>query len=300
MKPMNFVLRVVLFGLMWSARGVSADQADDEAAIRKSVESYTEAFNKQDAKALATHWSPEAVYTDPLSGSAAVGREAIEQSFAANFAKAKGAKLETTVESIRFVSPNVAVENGKARVVVGDEKPAESTYSAIHVKRDGKWLVDRVTEEELPEIVSNYEKLKDLEWMVGKWVDADDTSSVVTTCQWSKNRNFLIRSFSVSVGDRLDKSGIQVIGWDPSAKQIRSWVFDSDGGIGEGVWTKDGDKWFVQAKDTSAGGQKLTSQNVIRLIGKDKFSWRAVDRQVDGHLLPNIDEVVVVRSGEAE
>ena len=28
----------------------------------------------------------------------------------------------------------------------------------------------------------------------------------------------------------------QRIGWDPAAKQIRSWEFDSEGGFGEGTW----------------------------------------------------------------
>lgn len=295
-----FLSLLVMLHVVAGAPAVRADQAEDEAAIRKSVESYTEAFNKQDAKALAAHWSPEAVYTNPLSGEAAAGREAIEAQFAANFASLKGAKLETTVDSIRFISPNVAVENGTARVVVGEEKPTESQYSAIHVKRDGKWLIDRITEEDVPEVVSNYEKLKDLEWMIGTWVDEDEASRVATTCRWSKNRNFIVRSFSITVGDRLDKSGMQVIGWDPAAKQVRSWVFDSDGGIGEGLWTKTGDKWFIQAKDTSADGQKMTSQNVLRIIDSDRFAWQSIDRQVDGHLLPNIDEIVVVRASEDE
>lgn len=297
--PTCFSLLVMLL-VVASTTAAMADQIEDEAAIRKSVESYTEAFNKQDAKALAAHWSPEAVYTNPLSGEAAVGREAIEQQFAANFANLKGAKLETTVNSIRFISPNVAVENGTARVIVGDTKPTESSYSAIHVKREGKWLIDRVTEEDVPEVVSNYEKLKGLEWMIGTWVDADERSSVQSTCQWSKNRNFIVRSFSITVGDRLDESGIQIIGWDPSAKQIRSWVFDSDGGIGEGTWTNKGNKWFIQAKDTSADGRKLISQNVLTMVDNDRFTWQSVDRQSDGALLPNIDEVIVVRSTSGE
>lgn len=50
-----------------------ADQADDEAAIRKSDEAYIAAYNKQDAKALAAMWSPEAVYVDPETGEKAVG-----------------------------------------------------------------------------------------------------------------------------------------------------------------------------------------------------------------------------------
>jgi uncharacterized protein (TIGR02246 family) len=299
MKHLAFLVGI-LAAFLGGIASTRADQAEDEAAIRKSVESYTEAFNKQDAKALAQHWSPEAVYTNPLSGESVVGREGIEQQFADIFAQLKGAKLESKVESVRFISPNVAVEQGAARVVPTEGKPTESTYSAVHVKRDGKWLIDRITEEDVPEIVSHYDKLKDLEWMIGSWADEDEQSSVETTCQWSKNRNFIIRSFTIRIGDRIDQSGFQVVGWDPTAKQIRSWVFDTDGGFGEGVWTKKGNRWYIQAKDTSPDGAKLSSQNVLTVLDNDRFTWQSVDRHVDGNVLPNIDEVVVVRKAANE
>ena len=45
-----------------------SDQAASEAAIRKAAASYAEAFNKHDAKAVADHWSPEAVYHQPHHG----------------------------------------------------------------------------------------------------------------------------------------------------------------------------------------------------------------------------------------
>ena len=46
------------------------------------------------------------------------------------------------------MSPNVAVENDTARIIRPKEEPDESTYTALFVKRDGKWLIDRVNEEE--------------------------------------------------------------------------------------------------------------------------------------------------------
>ena len=125
-----------------------ADQTDDEAEIRKSDEAYTDAYNKHDAKALAALWSPEAVYVDPETGDQAVGREAIEKEFAETFEGLKDAKLEVDVKSIKFLSPNVAVETGIAKVIHPKEDPDESTYSALFVKHEGKWLLDRVTEEE--------------------------------------------------------------------------------------------------------------------------------------------------------
>jgi hypothetical protein len=131
--------------------------------------------------------------------------------------------------------------------------------------------------------------------MIGTWVDEDEQSKVETTCQWSKNRNFIVRSSNISVRDQVEFTGMQVIGWDPVAKQIRSWVFDTDGGFGEGVWTKKGNRWYVQAKDTSADGRKMSSQNVITMVDKDSFTWQSVDRQAGDQLLPNVDEVLVVR-----
>ncbi len=178
-------------------------------------------------------WSPEAVYTNPLSGVQVVGREAIEQQFAGIFAESKGVKLEATTHSIDFISPSVAVENGSAKVMEADQVVEQSDYTAVYVKRDGKWLLDRVTEEDVIQVPSHYEQLKDLEWMVGHWVDQDDAATVVTDCNWSRNENFLIRTFAVQIGDNIDMSGMQIIGWDPAAKRIRSWVFDSDGGFGK-------------------------------------------------------------------
>src|ERR1700685_4020315 len=94
---------LVLLGLCWHCAGAAqADQAEDEAAIRKSVESYTAAFNKRDAKAIAAHWLPEAVYIDPDSGKNIVGRAAIEKHFTAVFKDIKNVKLTVSVQSIRF------------------------------------------------------------------------------------------------------------------------------------------------------------------------------------------------------
>ena len=95
-------------------RAFAADQAADKAAIEKAIESYTAAFNAKDAKALAAHWSPEAVYINPLTGNQVEGREAIAKEFTATLAALKNAKLAVEVESIRFISPGVAVENGAA------------------------------------------------------------------------------------------------------------------------------------------------------------------------------------------
>ena len=49
------------------------------------------------------------------------------------------------VESIRFISPHVAIEQGQASFLEPGTEPSKSRYSAIHIKRDGKWLLGRVS-----------------------------------------------------------------------------------------------------------------------------------------------------------
>lgn len=275
-------------------------QEAEEAAIRQAVAGYVAAFNQGDARSLAALWSPEAVYTQPDTGEQAVGRAAIEKLFAQTFAASKGAKLEATTQSVKFVSPNVAIEQGTAKVLTAKGEPAETEYSAVYVKREGKWLLDRVTEEEPLVPHSNYEHLKELDWMVGTWLDQDEQSTIETTCHWAKNQNFLIRSFTVAIRDRVALSGMQIVGWDPAAKKIRSWVFDSDGGFGEGSWSKKGSAWHIQTTGTRADGKKASSVHIIKPMSNDQFSWQIVNGQVGDDLVPNTEAVIVVRQKSAE
>jgi uncharacterized protein (TIGR02246 family) len=300
MKIMRFTyVAIAIFGSSLTLNVCLGDQAEDEAAIRKSDAAYVEAYNKKDAKALSVLWSPEAVYVDPETGDEAVGREEIEKEFSDTFAGVKDVKLEVDVDSIRFLSPNVAVEHGTARVIYPEGEPDESAYAALFVKREGKWLLDRVTEEvaEAPPepLPSSYEHLKDLEWMIGSWVDQDDDATVQTDAQWTKNQNFINRSFAVVVGDQVDLAGMQIIGWDPAAKQIRSWIFDSDGGFAEGKWTRKGDRWLIQTVGTLPDGGRTSALNIMTRVDDDSFTWQSVNREVNGDILPNVDEVLVVR-----
>jgi len=282
-----------------NALTASAEEGNTaKAAIEKAVQSYVAAFNAGDAKALAALWSPEGVYTSRLSGDQVVGREALEKDFAALFVHLKGAKLKVSTESIDFVSPNVAVEQGRATVLRPEDSPLLSDYRAVYVRRDGKWLIDRISEdEEVPARPSHYEHLKDLEWLVGNWIDQDGRAAIKTECQWTRNKNFLTRSFTVSIEDRIDVAGMQVIGWDAARKQIRSWVFDSDGGFVEGVWKKSGDRWTVTSTATLADGKTGSFTSISRPLDENSFGWQKVNRIADGEILPNIDEVVIVRQG---
>ncbi len=167
-----------------------SDPSANEADIRKMVASYVQAFNSHDAKALADHWSPDAVYLNRTTGEEVVGRAAIAEQFAALLKEQPELKLEVNVESIQFISPNVAVEHGTTKFLAPNAEPEEIEYTAVEVKRDGKWLLDRVTDKTKETAPSHYEQLKALEWMVGQWTSDADDAEVELDCNWTKNQNF--------------------------------------------------------------------------------------------------------------
>ena len=175
MKPRMISWSLVAMLLAGSLGGQEAEPpTDDESAIRQTVDSYVAAYNSGDAKALADLWSENAVYTNRASGEEAVGRTAIAEAFTAIFAEQKGAKLDVSIESIRLLSPSVAVEHGTAKVLPPEGEPESLDYSAVYVKQDGKWLLDRVTDGSDESAPVHYEQLKTLEWLVGTWLDEDD------------------------------------------------------------------------------------------------------------------------------
>jgi len=279
--------------------------AIEKAAIETAIQSYVSAFNARDAEKLASLWSPEGVYISRRSAadsqaSQVTGRAALTEEFTALFDESADVRLEVATESIEFISPNVALERGTATVLRPDGPPEATDYRVVYVKRDGQWLIDRVTEEGIPVIRSHYDKLKALEWLIGDWEDQAGEITIKTACRWSRNKNFMIRSFAVSMGDEVEMSGMQVIGWDPAENVIRAWLFDSDGGFATGVWKQQGQRWTVHTTATLEDGRKGSSMNVFRPIDENSFGWQKIDRLVDGEILPNIDEIVIVRSGRQQ
>ncbi len=288
---------LVLSGLAVAAAAAGNARAQDakEAAIRQTVAAYVEAFNRGDAAGLAACWAEDAEFLTP-GGKALQGRAAIQEGFATFFKNNPGAKLDVEIDSIR-VEGDSAVEQGSAQVTYADEAGDVSNYVARYVQQDGKWLLASSNEALAPP--THYEQLKELEWLVGTWVDQEEDSTIETVCRWTKNRNFMTRSFSVKIADRIELEGTQVIGWDPAQGVIRSWVFDSDGGFGVGIWSRNGGRWTIRALRELPDGRKASSINTLTRVDENSFTWGSTGREVDGEVLPCINPVTVVRKTEA-
>ena len=127
--------------------------------------------------------------------------------------------------------------------------------------------------------------MQDLAWLVGEWIDDSPDATVAATVTWTKNKSFLSYAFKASAPGMDDLEGTQVIGWDPAAGTIRSWMFDSDGGFGEGTWSKKGNTWIVKFSQVLPDGRKASATNIYTLVDAQHVHLE-VDRPEGGRRLP--------------
>jgi hypothetical protein len=163
------------------------------------------------------------------------------------------------------------------------------------VKKDGQWVLQSVREAPYTP-PGNYEHLRGLEWAIGEWVDEGDGPEVGhVTFEWSPEGNFIISTQAVTVKDTLVSRVTEWIGWDPTTSQVRSWSFEADGGIGEGVWSNQGDQWIIKTNAILPDGKKLAATNLVTRTGPDAITWQSKDRTLDGKELPDVKETKMKR-----
>lgn len=279
-----------------SSSGTAAADDADEQAIRATAEGFTKAYNSHNARAVAELFAHKAEIIDE-GGVLTRGREAIEKAFADVFKDHPKVSVQCEINSIRILTPNIAVEEGLVRSRNEADEPEDvSSYVAVHVKIEGKWLVASVRDFEAPAPApSAHDRLEELAWLVGDWVDESPQAVVHTSCKWDESGNFLIQDFDVRVGGRSAMSGTTRIGWDAVSKQIRSWVFDSQGGHTEGSWLRDGDEWIIKAHGSTSAGESASAVNVYRRVDDDTIAWRSFERTVDGVRVDDIPTVTIKR-----
>ncbi|WP_010585897.1 SgcJ/EcaC family oxidoreductase [Schlesneria paludicola] len=271
-------------------------EALDEKSIRTSAEAFAKFYNEHDAKGLATLFATKAEMIDE-DAQVVRGRDAIEQAFASVFEANPESSMQVEIESIRVLTPSLAIEEGVTRSYTSPNDPESVTgYVAIHVKTDGKWQLGCVRDwdSDAPELTPHHH-LQELAWLVGEWIEESDTTIVHNVCNWHDNDNFLMQEFQVQVEGEIAMSGTMRIGWDAVRKQFKSWVFDSHGGHAEGLWLSNGDEWIVTSQGATAKGETASAMIVYRLIDEDTVGWRSYDRVINGERQEDIDEIVVKR-----
>jgi uncharacterized protein (TIGR02246 family) len=263
----------------------------DMEEIRKAVQTYVAAFNKGDLKALMAHWSADAEFLEE-SGKTIRGRDALKARFAKTFKDSPGMKIRIAVKTLRFVKPDVAIVDGIVKLTGRDGSSDNGPYSSIWTKTDGKWLMTRVYDlpgEGSQTTAPNYEMLKELEWLVGDWASEGKHTPVTFSCKWIKNQNFLRIEETIHLKDQDPMTITEIIGWDPIQQKIRSWLFDSRGGFGETLWTRNGNQWTVELMGVLSDGRAASSRSIWKYVDEKTCTWDSLDREIDGQPAPDVN-----------
>ena len=312
-RPSWLILGVFVFvaGTAWIATAQksetgSGDAGEEQKPDKRSDEildrakAFMEAFNKQDAEGIAKMFTLQAEIVD-RNGDVIRGSKDIQAEFAAIFKENPKGRISLAVDAVRFVADGTAIEEGRLTTFPDGKTAAyESSYQVVHVHSGGRWLMAHARTLKQTTL-SHHEHLRELGWMVGHWVNEDDDGTIVeTTCEWSSDKNFLLRKFTVKIEDQPVMNGVQRIGWDPLTRQFRSWVFDSEGGYAEGLWSRVDDNWVVKARGVRQDGTVVTATNQFSFLGKDRMRWVSVHRLAGNEHLPNVSVIIVRKPPKAE
>jgi uncharacterized protein (TIGR02246 family) len=295
----------LLVGLVLSSVGAAeeasrsdraASEAAELAAIRATSVAYVKAFNAHDAKTLAELWTVDADCIDE-EGQRIAGRSQIAANYAKVFREMPTAKVQVVIDSLRLLSATAAIEDGRTMLEPTPRgAPAVHKYTAVHVKVGGRWLISSVRESR-QETASGYEKVPDLEWLIGEWTAEENGVKTVSVCRWVANKSFVERSFTATHANGTSTSGVQIIGFNPAQECICSWNFSADGGHAIGTWTPREKGWQAEVRGVTGEGVPTKATNTLTKLDDDAYVWQSVDRTLAGEPLPDTEEVVLRRTG---
>jgi uncharacterized protein (TIGR02246 family) len=279
-----------------TAAPASPATAAAENSVRETVAAYIAAYNQKDAAKLVELFTPDGTLIDSENLTTR-GREAIAQEFSEAFAERSTYTLQAKVDHIRLITPDVAQAEGVARLDSPKEATIANQFVVLLARQGNAWRIAEIREYPAPAgSVTPYERLKELEWMVGEWVDESEEAHVSSTVRWGQGKGCLVRDYSVHIKGEPATSGLMIIAWDPQAQQIKSWIFNADGSRGEGSWTRATDnQWVVKAHGSTADGQPTSATQVITLVNKDAIKTSSIDRIVGGEIARDIEDIIMVR-----
>ena len=270
------------------------DREADKRAIDKLIKENVQAFNNRDAAAVAANWTAEGEYIRN-DGEPIRGRAEIQKGYAEFFKTLKGKPtVEVQTDGLRFPSADSAVSEVTLRLKNDEGEVIGSSWrNTLAVREGGQWKVALVQEWDRDNGLDD--SLKDLEWLLGTWHVATKDREVTTTYEWDENKVFIRGKFAVKEGGKVVAAGTQVIGKDNDAGAIHSWVFQTDGGFGDGLWTRDGKKWTIDFAGVTPEGKKLTANVIYVRVDANTFTWQSVDQAVDGQPIADAQPIRVTK-----
>jgi uncharacterized protein (TIGR02246 family) len=276
------------------------EDSPEKTAVAANDKAFEAAYAKGDAKALANFFTEDADYTDE-DGHQYSGKAEIEEALKAGTLVNRGAKIAIDLDSVKPLTPDTLVEKGSTTVTSKDGSTESAAYTAILVRKEGKWKISQLIESPIPD-PTPHDRLSELDWLIGTWDEADKEGGVKVHSEytWARGGNFITRNVTVKRGDETTLEGWQITGWDPVQEKIRSWTFDSEGGFSEGYWTRSGQRWLVREQGFTPDGDRITAENQYSKLTDDKVAFESNNRTRDGEPQPGIPQIQMVRGKGGE
>src|ERR1700752_2975494 len=257
-------------------------------AAEDQFRNYQEAYDRGDAKALASFYAEDVDYIDE-EGAETKGRAKMEELFTEYFQASPGAKIAITIEEVKQLASDVQVNRGVATVTVPGGLTTSTRYAAILAKKNDGWKICQVTETAGP-APSTSSQLQSLKWLIGNWENKAADQTVETKVDWAGDNNFLVRTFKLK-GEEGETDGREIVGWDSDRQQIRSWIFDTNGGLGESSWSYDSGHWLILASNVLPDGSRSTAENLLTKVDDNQFTWESQNRTLNGEPQPTLDKI---------
>jgi uncharacterized protein (TIGR02246 family) len=261
----------------------AAPAANQTDAIKQSVAAYCEAFNKADIQGIAAFWAPDAEYTSD-TGNEIKGQANIAAMFRKFLGEHAGAKMALNIKSVRFLRSDVALGEGTSEVKTADGAVDKGRFTAAWIKADGKWLL--TSARDLPTEGEAASPLAAFQWLVGEW--QSEGKPVTLTVRPALGKAYLQLDFNIKRADG-DMNVMYMFGFDQVNEQVKSWTFDSAGGYGEALWSRDGNQWVGRAAGILPDGQSGETTYTIKFVDDNSFVLQMRDRQVAGQPLADSD-----------
>lgn len=271
--------------------GKEPERAADEKAVRSRSQEFLKAIGKGDPKEVASFWTQTGEY---VRGAMTIrGRTNIEKAYAEHLKTPKRAGvLVVESESIRFLSDDTAVHEGV--FVIKHPNPAETTrnhFSALFVRSGSQWQFGILRES--PEAAS----LEDLAWLVGTWTFAGEKAEARMVVEWSEGKRYLLCRMTHKEEDHVN-TATQILALHPATRAIQSWTFESDGSIGEAIWSRTDKGWTAKVTSYDADGDKATATTVLTPTDENTFTFQSIDRMVGGEKAADVGPIKVSRAAK--
>lgn len=269
---------VTLAVMVVIAQSPSVKPIDPAQAI---LDEYALALNSRKASAYEPYFADSIDHIDD-EGKLTSGRANVLAMYTSAIDGNDQFQVKMTVTTSKKIGNDGYLIEGNVELRNGDAVD-RSLFESIWQKSGDRWQLCRVRELSEPEAesVSNADKLNSLAWLVGEWTSESGDYRIKLSMKWGKNKNFLIGEQVVSQNGTELVTINKIIGWDAVDQQIRSWVFDSDGGFGSSSMSSDGKVCIEATQSQTRSGSQASATLTMEQINATSFVWKATDRKLD-------------------